>query len=73
MTKEQIIARQKELLAQARAAGRAMDADERAEFDSLQRALDNITADGADGNPGNGTAQRAEEDNGNQDGSNEGE
>lgn len=40
MTREQILARQNELLEGARAAGRAMTADEIAEFDSLQRALD---------------------------------
>lgn len=40
MTREQILARQNELLEGARAAGRAMTADEIAEFDSLQRALE---------------------------------
>jgi hypothetical protein len=39
MTREQILARQNEILEAARAAGRAMTADEIAEFDSLQRAL----------------------------------
>ena len=38
MTREQMLARQNELLNQARTAGRAMNADERAEFDALQRA-----------------------------------
>ena len=40
MTREQILARQNELLEGARTAGRAMTADEIAEFDSLQRALE---------------------------------
>lgn len=39
MTREQILARQNELLEAARNAGRAMTAEEIAEFDSLQRAL----------------------------------
>ena len=43
MTREQILARQNELLEGARTAGRAMTADEIAEFDSLQRALDAMT------------------------------
>lgn len=60
MTREQMIARQNELLNQARTAGRAMNADERAEFDALQRAIDamSITVDkNTGGNPG----QRAKE------------
>lgn len=40
MTREQMLARQKELLQQAKAAGRAMTEDERAEFDSLQRSIE---------------------------------
>ena len=39
MNREQILARQRELIEGARAAGRAMTAEEIAEFDSLQRAL----------------------------------
>lgn len=55
MTREQMLARQRELLEAARAAGRAMTADERAEFDSLQRsieALDDRAADSASGHAG---------------------
>ena len=42
MTREQILARQNELLNGARTAGRAMTAEEIAEFDALQRMLENI-------------------------------
>ena len=42
MTREQILARQNELLNGARTAGRAMTADEIAEFDALQRILENL-------------------------------
>ena len=45
MTREQILARQNELLNGARTAGRAMTADEIAEFDSLQKALEAIPAE----------------------------
>ena len=41
MTREQILARQNELIEGARTAGRAMTAEEIAEFDSLQKSLDN--------------------------------
>ena len=44
MNREQILARQNELLEGARTAGRAMTAEEIAEFDSLQRALENMAA-----------------------------
>lgn len=59
MTREQMLARQNELLQQAKAAGRAMTADERAEFDSLQRSIE--AADGAAGNTsaGNGSQREA--------------
>ncbi len=53
MTREQMLARQNELLNQARTAGRAMNADERAEFDALQRAIDALNA-AAGGNAGSG-------------------
>lgn len=42
MTREQMLARQKELLQQAKAAGRAMTEDERTEFDSLQRSIETL-------------------------------
>lgn len=61
MTREQMLARQNELLNQARTAGRAMNADERAEFDALQRAIDALNAV-AGGNAGSGhSGQRAKE------------
>jgi hypothetical protein len=44
MNREQILARQNELLEGARTAGRAMTAEEIAEFDSLQRALESMAA-----------------------------
>lgn len=44
MTREQILARQNELIEGARTAGRAMTAEEVAEFDSLQRALEALAA-----------------------------
>lgn len=60
MTREQILARQNELIEGARNAGRAMTAEEIAEFDSLQRALDALDArqqgspeNGAEGTEGN--------------------
>ena len=45
MTREQILARQNELLEGARTAGRAMTAEEIAEFDSLQKALESVPAE----------------------------
>ena len=61
MTREQILARQNELLEGARAAGRAMTADEIAEFDSLQRALDALANEQPETAPAAGAedAQRA--------------
>ena len=53
MTREQMLARQKELLQQARTAGRAMTEDERAEFDSLQRSIEALDR-AAGGNADNG-------------------
>lgn len=47
MTREQILARQNELLEGARTAGRAMTAEEIAEFDSLQRVLESIPETGS--------------------------
>ena len=44
MTREQILARQNELLEGARTAGRAMTAEEIAEFDTLQKALETAPA-----------------------------
>ena len=54
MNRDQMIARQRELLQQARSAGRAMTADERAEFDSLQRSIEALDRAGA----GEGEGQR---------------
>ena len=61
MTREQILARQNELLEGARAAGRAMTADEIAEFDSLQRALEALANEQPETAPAAGAedAQRA--------------
>lgn len=61
MTREQILARQNELLEGARAAGRAMTADEIAEFDSLQRALEALANEQPETAPaaGDEDAQRA--------------
>ena len=67
MTLEQMIARQNELLNQARTSGRAMNADERAEFDTLQRAFDAARAALAGGDSGGASGQRAEEDEDNPD------
>ena len=44
MGREEILARQRALLEQARNEGRAMTADELSEFDSLQRLLEAIDA-----------------------------
>lgn len=61
MTREQILARQNELLEGARTAGRAMTADEIAEFDSLQRALEALANEQPETAPAAGAedAQRA--------------
>ena len=61
MTREQILARQNELLEGARDAGRAMTADEIAEFDSLQRALEALANEQPETAPAAGAedAQRA--------------
>lgn len=40
MTREQMLARQNEILQAARAESRAMTAEERAEFDTLQRSIE---------------------------------
>ena len=44
MSREQMVARQKELLALAKSQNRAMTEDELKEFDSLQRSIDAIDA-----------------------------
>ena len=43
-TREELIARQQELLNAARAAGRELTAEEQAEFDTCQRELDALDA-----------------------------
>lgn len=62
MTREQMLARQRELLENARSAGRAMTADERAEFDSLQRSIEaldrTMSGTGSTGNAGHTGQQR---------------
>ena len=73
MTREQIIARQKELLNQARQAGRAMNADERAEFDSLQKTLDEMTDAGANDNTGQRDGNGKEQDSKENDEENDGD
>ena len=67
MTREQMIARQQELLNQARSAGRAMTADERAEFDSLQRAIEALDRALAGTPSGHASQQRADGDDGDDD------
>ena len=63
MTREQMIARQRELLNLAQSEGRAMTADERAEFDSLQRAIEAYDRSmSAAGNAGHTTQSRADGD-----------
>ena len=58
MSREQILARQRELLQNAQNEGRAMTADERAEFDSLQRSLEALDR-AAETNAGSGDAGHA--------------
>jgi len=58
MSREQILARQHELLQLAQSEGRAMTADERAEFDSLQRSLEALDR-AAETNAGSGDAGHA--------------
>ena len=58
MSREQILARQRELLQLAQSEGRAMTADERAEFDSLQRSLEALDR-AAENNAGSGDAGHA--------------
>lgn len=59
MTREQMLARQKELLQQARTAGRAMTEDERAEFDSLQRSIEALDRSAGNGSAGDGPQRGA--------------
>lgn len=47
MTREQMLARQNEILQAARAESRAMTAEERAEFDTLQRSIEALDRAGA--------------------------
>ena len=67
MTVEQMIARQQEILNAANAAGRELTAEERAEFDGLQRNIDAAKAAGSAhggqnaNKPSNGGAQRSGE------------
>ncbi len=58
MTREQMLARQNEILALARAQGRALTDEEKKEFDSLQRELDALNASGTSGH----VSHRASED-----------
>lgn len=51
MNREQMIQRQQELLNTARAAQRELTADEQAEFDSLQRQIEALPAEGGESNP----------------------
>lgn len=63
MTKEQMIARQNELLNLAKSENRAMTADERAEFDSLQRSIEAYDrAISAAGDAGHVSQTRAKDD-----------
>lgn len=71
MTREQMLARQQELLQQARTAGRALTADERAEFDSLQRSIEAL--DRAAGSPGDGQQRNADGNGEGDDGSDDGD
>lgn len=60
MSREQMIARQRELLALAKSQNRAMTEDELKEFDSLQRSIDAI--DAAAASTGHANQSRAKED-----------
>lgn len=51
MNREQILARQQEILAAAKTAGRPMTPEELTEFDSLQKALESMGAPQAPGEP----------------------
>lgn len=63
MTKEQMIARQNELLNLAKSENRAMTTDERAEFDSLQRSIEAYDRGlAAAGNAGHVSQVRAKDD-----------
>lgn len=64
MTREQMIARQNELLQQAKAAGRAMTADERAEFDKLQRSIEALDRSEGSGRARDGSRREGEAENG---------
>ena len=61
MGREQMIARQNELLALAKSEHRAMNEDERAEFESLQRSINAMDAPAAAVSPGHAT--RSDNDN----------
>lgn len=65
MKRKQMIQRQQELLDNAKAAQRELTADEQAEFDSLQRQIDAMSADDGEGTPtpdtGNADGVRAAE------------
>ena len=62
MSREQMVARQKELLALAKSQNRAMTEDELKEFDSLQRSIDAI--DAAAASTGHANQRSAKEDDG---------
>lgn len=61
MNIQEMIARQQAIVSGARAAGRELTAEEKAEFDGLQRQIDNAVDSGAEGSGSTGTdeAQRA--------------
>ena len=62
MSREQMVARQKELLALAKSQNRAMTEDELKEFDSLQRSIDAIDAAAASTGHANQTRSAKEDD-----------
>lgn len=66
MTREQMLARQQEILALARSEKRALTADEQREFDSLQRSIEAI--DAATGNQNHTRAEGDEDEEGDGDG-----
>ena len=62
MSREQMLARQNELLQLARSEGRSMTAEELAEFDSLQRSIEAIDRAAADGHANQRATESPEED-----------
>lgn len=73
MTREQMLARQNEILQRARTENRAMTAEERAEFDTLQRSIEALdragaTAGGEGGSRGAGEGDGNEGEDGDEEG-----